>query len=159
MFRGLPEVEIQQKIANWKAGSPSFSISMELTPDASIGSYTDFESNGFAVGRRRSDKINCLGSIRKLVRPPAGQGQNPSGRVRPRPDRMPIKPARTWPHLTWRSGSATGGTGRESVPPRKYPWLFWFTGIRLLIECASKQLDWISLPISGFSNLFYLGSN
>ena len=51
-FGGLPEIEIQQKIANWKAESHSFSVSKELAPkDASIARYSDFESDHSAVGR------------------------------------------------------------------------------------------------------------
>ena len=53
-FRGLPEVQIQQKIAFWKAESLSFSVLKELAPeDASIARYGDFESNHFVVGRLR----------------------------------------------------------------------------------------------------------
>ena len=54
LFRGLPEVQIQQKIAFWKAESLSFSVLKELAPkDASIESYSDFESDHFVVGRLR----------------------------------------------------------------------------------------------------------
>ena len=54
MFRRLPEVEIQQKIANWKAESLRNSVSKELaSEDASIASYSDFEPGRFAVGRLR----------------------------------------------------------------------------------------------------------
>ncbi|MEC7901273.1 MAG: hypothetical protein VX385_05560, partial [Acidobacteriota bacterium] len=43
LFRGLPEVEIQQKIPLWKAESLSFSVSKELaSEDASIARYGDF---------------------------------------------------------------------------------------------------------------------
>ena len=43
-FRGLPDVKIQQKIANWKAESLNFSVSKELAPeDASISRYGRFE--------------------------------------------------------------------------------------------------------------------
>ena len=53
-FRCLPEVEIQQKIANWKAESARNPVSKESAPkDASIASYIDFESDRFAVGRLR----------------------------------------------------------------------------------------------------------
>ena len=52
--RGLPEVEFQQNIANWKAESLRNPISKELAPeDASIASYGDFESDRSAVGRLR----------------------------------------------------------------------------------------------------------
>ena len=52
MLRGLPAVEIQQKIANWKVESLTFSVSKELAPeDAFIASYGDFESDHFVVGR------------------------------------------------------------------------------------------------------------
>ena len=54
LFRGLPELKIQQKIAFWKAESLSFSVLKELAPeDASIASYSDFESDHFLVGRLR----------------------------------------------------------------------------------------------------------
>ena len=54
MFRGLPEVKIQQKIANWKAESLRNSVSKEFAPgDASIARYGDFEPDRFAVGRLR----------------------------------------------------------------------------------------------------------
>ena len=53
-FRGLPQVQIQQKIAFWKAESLSFSVLKESAPeDASIESYSDFESDHFVVGRLR----------------------------------------------------------------------------------------------------------
>ena len=45
---------MQQTIANWKAESLRNSVSKELAPeDASIGSYSDFESDRSAVGRLR----------------------------------------------------------------------------------------------------------
>ena len=44
-FRGLPEVELQQKAPIWKAERLSFSISKELTPeDIAIKSYEQIES-------------------------------------------------------------------------------------------------------------------
>ena len=46
LFGGLPEIEIQQKIANWKAESLMNPVSKELaSEDASIESYGDFESD------------------------------------------------------------------------------------------------------------------
>ena len=43
-LRGLPEIKIQQQIANWKAESRRFSISKKSAPeDTSIASYGDFE--------------------------------------------------------------------------------------------------------------------
>ena len=54
LFRGLPEVKIQQKTAVWTAESLSFSVSKELAPeDASIARYSDFESDHFVAGRLR----------------------------------------------------------------------------------------------------------
>ena len=54
MFRCLPEVEIQQKIAFWKAESLRNSVSKESEPkDASIESNSDFESDHFVVRRLR----------------------------------------------------------------------------------------------------------
>ena len=53
-FRVLPEVEIQQKIAIWKAESLSFSVSKESAPeDTSIARSSDFESDASGVGRLR----------------------------------------------------------------------------------------------------------
>ena len=43
-FRGLPEVEIQQKIHLWKAESLSFlSVEESASEDITIESYGDFE--------------------------------------------------------------------------------------------------------------------
>ena len=68
LFGGLPEVEIQQNIANWKAESLSFSVSKEFAPeDASSGSYGDFESN---LRRRASGaKINFVALSAKCRNP------------------------------------------------------------------------------------------
>ena len=53
-FRCLPEVEMQQKIAFWKAERLSFSVSKDSAlEDASIASYSDFESDRSAVIRLR----------------------------------------------------------------------------------------------------------
>ena len=61
LFRGLPEVAIQQKIADWKAGRLSNPISKESTPEeASIVSYRDFESDRFAVGRLRRTPLTIV---------------------------------------------------------------------------------------------------
>ena len=63
-FRGLPEIEIQQQIANWKAESLRNSVSKELaSEDASIASYSDFESDRGAVGR-----------LRRRTAPPSDRG-------------------------------------------------------------------------------------
>ena len=54
LFRGLPEIENQQKISNWKAERLRNPISKELAAkDASIASYNDFDSDRSAVGRLR----------------------------------------------------------------------------------------------------------
>ena len=46
--------KFNKKIANWKAESLRNSVSKELAPeDASIESYSDFESDHFVVGRLR----------------------------------------------------------------------------------------------------------
>ena len=63
LFRGLLGVKFQQKIANWKAESLRNSVSKELaSEDASIGSYSDFESDRSAVGhlRRRAFGGNLM---------------------------------------------------------------------------------------------------
>ena len=53
-FRRRFEVEIQRKIAIWKAASLTNSISKESTSDdITISTYDDFESDHFVVGRLR----------------------------------------------------------------------------------------------------------
>ena len=60
-FRGLPEVKIQQNIENWKVESLRNPVSKELaSKDASIASYSDFESDRSAVGRLRRRAIEIV---------------------------------------------------------------------------------------------------
>ena len=54
MFRGLPEVKIQQKTAFWKVESLRNPVSKESAPeDAFISRYRDFERDHVVLGRFR----------------------------------------------------------------------------------------------------------
>ena len=82
LFRGLPEVKIQQKMAFWKAESLSFSVLKELArEDASIASYSDFESDHFVVGRLRRRASGGKKATKNGLLYPKNQKTDPKTRI------------------------------------------------------------------------------
>ena len=69
-FRGLPEVEIQQTIANSKAESAGNPISKEFaSEDTSIARYGDFRPDRSAVGRlrRRAFGVKIINLLKSKI--------------------------------------------------------------------------------------------